>query len=115
MYPQATTVFTLIILASPTLVSCDHRADVGFGSSMSCSTYNTVETKAEQYIPNTNAVSDLLFARGINAGGNHHYNAAAGDYVLNVTVASEQVTSYCASHPESTIDKGVVWSAFKTQ
>jgi hypothetical protein len=60
-------------------------------------------------------VSDLLTAHGVNPGGNHHYNSAAGDYIMNVTVASDDVTDYCACKPGSTIDKGVVWSNFKAQ
>lgn len=82
---------------------------------MSCSTYNTVNTDAAQYTANTNAVTDLLTAHGISPGGNHHFSAASGDYVMNVTVASGEVTNYCARNSDSTIDKGVVWSNFKAQ
>ncbi|BCZ21356.1 hypothetical protein MTY59_12110 [Mycobacterium senriense] len=81
---------------------------------MSCSTYNSVNTNPAQYTENTRAVSDLLLGHGVNPGGNHHYDAAAGDHVMNVTVASDEVTHYCASNPGSTIDRGVAWSNFKT-
>lgn len=47
---------------------------------MSCSTYNTANTNPNQYVTNTNAVSDLLTPHGINPGANHHYNAAADDF-----------------------------------
>lgn len=80
---------------------------------MNCSTYNTVNSNAEQYVADTNAVSDLLLAHGINPGGNHHYSASAGDNVMNVTVASDEVTQYCQTNPGSTIDKGIEWSNFK--
>ncbi len=79
---------------------------------MSCATYNSVNSNASQYVANTNAVSDLLSAHGVNPGGDHHYNAAAGDSVMNVTVASEEVDSFCAANPNSTIDEGVDWSNF---
>ncbi len=79
---------------------------------MSCSTYNSVRTNPSQYVANTNAVSDLLSAHGIDPAGSHHYNAAAGSYIMNVTVASNEVDSYCAENPGSTVGKGVTWSNF---
>lgn len=103
------------IAVSAAVAGCGHGAIGSAASSISCSTYNTVNTNAAQYTANTQAVSDLLISRGINPGGNHHYNFAAGDYVMNVTVASDEVTNYCASNPGSTIDNGVEWSNFKTQ
>lgn len=105
----------LAISMAATIAGCGSSADSSIGSPMGCSTYNTVKTNAEQYTANTYAVSDLLSAHGINPGGNHHYNAAAGDYVMNVTVASNEVTSYCANNPGSTINEGVKWSNFKTR
>ncbi len=85
------------------------------GSAMSCSTYNTGNANGNGYMKNTNAESDLLLAHGINPGGNHHYDSAAGSYMMNVSVASEEIAAYCANHPDSTIDKGVNWSNFKKQ
>ena len=112
MYTRYTAYVALSIAVVASIAGC---GDGGTGSSMSCSTYNSVKTDAEQDFANTNAVAALLTAHGVNAGGNHHYNTAAGDYIMNVTVASDEVTSYCASNPGSTIDKGLVWSNFKPQ
>ena len=82
---------------------------------MSCSTYNTVNTNPQQDFQNTSAVSDLLRAHGINPAGNHHYDSAAGSYMMNVSVASEEVTAYCANNPNSSIDSGIAWSNFKAR
>ncbi|TDO10451.1 hypothetical protein EV580_4739 [Mycobacterium sp. BK086] len=74
--------------------------------------YNSVKTNPSQYVANTNAVSDLLSAHGIDPAGSHHYSASAGSYIMNVTVASNEVDSYCAENPGSTVEKGVTWSNF---
>ncbi len=98
---------TLIVTTS--LAGCTSEK----GAGMDCSTYNSEKTNPSQYMANSNAVSDLLTLHGINPGASHHYNAAAGDYIMNLTVADEEVSDYCAKNPKSTIDKGITWSKFK--
>jgi hypothetical protein len=96
------------------LAGCGNSGTAGnAASSMNCSIYNTVNNNAGQYVANTNAVSALLLAHGINPGGSRHYSASAGDNVKNVTVASDEVTQYCRTNPNSTIDTGIDWSNFK--
>jgi hypothetical protein len=112
VYPRPNASVVVAAALAAAVAGCSHGA-IASGSAMSCSTYNTVNSNPDQYTANTQAVSDLLMAHGINPAGNHHYNAAGGDYVMNVTVASDEVTNYCASNPGSTIDNGVQWSNFK--
>jgi hypothetical protein len=102
----------LAFAAAVCVVACGHSARADSGSSMDCSTYNKGNTSGDQYTANSNAMFALLSAHGVNPAGNHHYNAAAGDYVMNISEATFEIDSYCAAHPDSTIDKGVQWSNF---
>ncbi|MEB3052347.1 hypothetical protein KV112_21885 [Mycolicibacter sp. MYC123] len=86
----------------------------GGESGLSCTTFSSVNKNPEQYVANTNAVSALLVAHGVTPSAGHHYNAAAGDHIMNVTVATQEVTAYCKANPSSTIDKGITWSNFKS-
>lgn len=88
--------------------------DGGGESALGCATFNSVNKNPEQYFANANAVSALLTAHGVTPSAGHHYNAAAGDHIMTVTVATEEVTAYCKANPSSTIDKGIAWSNFKS-
>ena len=85
MFKGLKVVFGVIVTVAVAVSGCGSSAVGSSGTSMSCATYNSVNSNASQYVANTNAVSDLLSAHGVNPGGDHHSSAAAGDSVMNVT------------------------------
>nr|QGW61089.1 hypothetical protein ICEMyc226_00057 [Mycolicibacterium sp.] len=105
----------VFVVGAAALTSACHSTSASSDSAMSCATYNKGTTTGDGDVANTNALSALLLAHSINPAADNHYVPTAGSSILNVSEASAEVDKYCASNPDSTIDKGVNWSNFKTK
>lgn len=95
--------------------ACHSNSTAGADKSMDGATYNNGNRSGDGYFANSQALSALLLAHSVNPAASHHYDAAAGSAIMNVSVATKEVDRYCASNPRSTIAEGVDWSDFKTQ
>jgi hypothetical protein len=112
---RRTYMLVAVAVAAAATSACHSAASGEADSPTSCATYNTGKINGHRYIANSDALSALLLSHSINPAANHHYEQSAGSSIMNISVASQEVDRYCASNPDSTIDKGVRWSNFNTQ
>lgn len=106
-------IVAMLLFAGAASCSSSTAAPSPLSATMSCSEYSGL-TSGDGYIKQTDAVFDMLRVHGIDPAAPHHYVASAGSTTMNITVASEQINTYCPTHPQSAISDGVNWTDFKS-